>query len=76
MKKSTFFVATTLEEVILPSEQEAGKKLSRKFAFDWLMGPSSSPVTENSVRHIVQRVFMQEPQLTFYIGTRSSETIN
>ena len=57
------FVATTLEDVILLAEQKGGKKLPRKFAFQWLTGRSSSRVTENIVEHIVERVFVDDEHI-------------
>jgi hypothetical protein len=65
MKREEFaaFVAKTLEDVILLAEQKGGKKLPRRFAFQWLLGRSSSRVTENIVEHIVQRVFVDEEHI-------------
>ena len=44
-----FFVARTLEDVILLAEEKAGRKLPRNFAFKWLGRPSSSRVPEDVV---------------------------
>jgi hypothetical protein len=56
------FVATTLEDVILLAEQQAGKKLPRRFAFQWL-GRSSPLITDNIIEHVVRRVFVDEDHI-------------
>jgi hypothetical protein len=58
----TAFVARTLEDVIQLAEQQCGKKLSRKIAFQWL-GRSQPVVSDNIIEHIVDRVFVDDEHI-------------
>lgn len=55
-------VSTALEEAVKFAEEQAGQKLPRKFALQWL-GPSEPRITEGIVEHIVERVFIDEKHI-------------
>jgi hypothetical protein len=52
-------VSTALEDAIQFAEEEAGRKLPRTFAFQWL-GRTNPRLTENIIEEIVKRVFIDE----------------
>jgi len=64
MDRETFkaFVNSTLEEVVELAEEKAGRKLSRKLAFQWL-GKDKPRITNDIAEYIVERVFVDEEHI-------------
>ncbi|MGO9338482.1 MAG: hypothetical protein ACLPY1_13355 [Terracidiphilus sp.] len=60
--KFTAFVNRTLEEVIELAEEKAGRKLSRRMAFQWL-AKNKPRLTDGIAEHIVERVFIDEEHI-------------
>ncbi|MGO9318661.1 MAG: hypothetical protein ACLPXT_15720 [Terracidiphilus sp.] len=64
MDRDTFTVLVnrTLEEVVELAEEKAGRKLSRKLAFQWL-GNNKPRITKDIAEYIVERVFVDEEHI-------------